>query len=192
MTNSSNNNHVNLNNSNSGLSHIQEDEKIFQVLNPYNENSSKNDKIVGMLAYAQYSIYKQEFVRNYRQENGKEPTEEELKSISMSFQNENSNIIRLLKQNSKILLSDYAQEYMENKIREEILEPIEKTIERRTRFWPSIGANVFASFIYSFAVALILFTATVAFPDAPISRAYRILTGENPNHTNPANTKEQK
>ena len=195
MTNSTNNSGANSNPLGSVGSDaflLQEDEKVFEILNPPNTNLSKLDEISGLIAYAQYSIRIHQFVKDYRQTEGKMPTEDALKSVILSFKNENSAVLLSLKIQSKILLNEYAEEYLEKGIREEILEPIEKVIEKRTSFWSAIGTNLFASLIYSFIVALIVFTTTAAVPNTKFSRILKILMEESPNPTYPANPKEKK
>jgi hypothetical protein len=183
---------VNSNNIDSDPFLLQEDEKVFQLLNPPNTNLSKLDEISGLIAYAQYSIQKHQFVKGCQQSQGKMPTEDALKSLIFSFQNENNAALSSLKIQSKILLNQYAEEYLEKGIRQEILEPIEQVIEKRTSFWSAIGTNLFASVIYSFIVALIVFTATAAVPNTKFSRILKILMEESPNPTYPANPKEKK
>ncbi len=192
MTNSPNNPNGNINNFGSDPFLLQEDEKVFELLNPPNTNLSKLDKVSGMIAYAQYSIHKHQFVKDYQQSQGTMPTEDALKSAIMSYKNENSAALSSLKMQSNILLNEYAEEYLEKRIREEILEPIEKVIEKRTSFWPAIGTNLFGSVIYSFVVALIVFTTTAAVPNTKFSRIFKILMEESPNPTYPANPKEKK
>ncbi|MEG3880148.1 hypothetical protein QT972_22565 [Microcoleus sp. herbarium7] len=192
MTNSQNNPGINSNNINSDSFLIQEDEKVFELLNPPNANLSKLDEISGMIAYAHYSIQKHQFVKGCQQSQGKMPTEDALKSLIFSFQNENNAALSALKIQSKILLNQYAQEYLEKGIYQEILEPIEKVIEKRTSFWSAIGTNLFGSVIYSFVIALIVFTTTAAVPNTKFSRIFKILMEESPNPTYPANPKEKK
>jgi hypothetical protein len=171
---------------------IKEDEKVFEILNPPGKTLTKFDEIAGMIAYAQYSLQKHQFVSKYQQEEGKPPTEDLLKSIVMSFKDENSAALLSLKQKSEILLREYAREYLENAKREEIIEPIQKIIEKRTSFWSSIWANIAAAVLYSFVVAVILFTATVALPNTKFSRIIRILMEESSNSTYPGTNEENK
>ena len=192
MTNSPNNPNENSNNLGSDPFLLQEDEKVFELLNPPNINLSKLDEVCGMIAYTKYSIHKHEFVKDYQRSHGIMPTEDALKSATMSFKNENGVALSSLKIQSKILLNQYAEEYLEKGIRQEILEPIEKIIEKRTSFWSSIGTNLLASVIYSFVVALIVFTTTAAVPNTKYSRILKILMEESPNSTYPANPKEPK
>lgn len=163
---------------------IQEDEKVFEILNPLNKNLSKADEIAGMVAYAQYSLQKYQFIKRYQQEEGRLPTEDLLRSIIMSFKDENSVALLSLKQKAEILLKEYTVEYLENAKREEILEPIEEIIKKRTNFWSSVGSNLAAAVIYSFFVAIIVFTATAAVPNTKFAQILRILMEEKPQHNN--------
>ncbi len=192
MTDSPNSPAENSNNLVSIPSILQEDEEIFEILNSPNINTSKADKIAGMIAYAQYSRRKHQSLKTYRQIEGKTPTEDILKLINMSFKDEKSDTLSSLKMDSQMLLKDYAEEYLEKKIRQEILEPIEKVIEKRTSFLSAIGTNLLAAVIYSFAVALIVFTTTAAVPNTKFSRIFKILMEESPKPTYPANPKEKK
>ncbi|MEG4573531.1 hypothetical protein QUA56_12670 [Microcoleus sp. N3A4] len=192
MTNSPNNPGSNTSNLGRDPFLLQADEKVFELLNPPNTNLSKLDKVSGMIAYAQYSIHKHQFVKDYQQSQGTMPTEDALKSAIMSYKNENSAALLSLKMQSNILLNEYAEEYLEKEIRQEILEPIEQIIQKRTSFWSAIGTNLFASVIYSFVIALIVFTTTAAVPNTKFSRILKILMEESPNPTYPANPKEKK
>lgn len=160
---------------------IQEDKKVFEILNPTRKDISKFDEIAGMIAYAQYSLQKHQYVSTYQKDEKRPPSEESLKAIIMSFKDENSAALLSLKRNAEILLGEYTQEYLENAKRGEILDPIEKIIKRHTNFWISIGTNLVAAVIYSFFVAIIVFTATAAVPNTKFSRIFRILIEEQSN-----------
>jgi hypothetical protein len=121
---------------------IHEDEKVFGMLLPLGQPPSKFEEIVAMIAYSQYALQKHQFVSRYRQEQGRSPSEEHVRSIVMMIRTDNS--LGLLKQNSDLLLKKYAQEYLEQAKREEILEPIEKIIKENTNFWTSVFTNLVA------------------------------------------------
>lgn len=170
---------------------IQEDAKVFAILVPPKKRyPSKFEEVSGLIAYAQYSLQKHQFVTKYQQEEGQPPTEDHIRSIVLSFKDVNSAALLSLKQQSENLLREYAKEYLENAKREEILDPIERIVNKHTNFWSSIWANLVASVVYSFVVAVIIFTATVAVPNTKFSQIIRILLEEQPdpvNSTSPTN-----
>jgi hypothetical protein len=166
---------------------IQEDAKVFAILIPPKKRYlSKFEEVSGLIAYAQYSLQKHQFVTKYQQEEGQPPTEAHIRSIIMSFKDVNSAALLSLKQQSENLLREYAKEYLENAKREEILEPIEEIVKKHTNFWSSIWANLVAAVLYSFVVAIIIFTATAAVPNTKFAQIIRILLEEQPDSANPS------
>jgi hypothetical protein len=103
----------------------------------------------------------------------------------MSFKDVNSAALLSLKKQSENLLIEYAEEYLENAKREEILEPIERIVKKHTNFWSSIWANLVAAVLYSFVVAVIIFTATAAAPNTKFAQIIRILLEEPPESVEP-------
>ena len=168
---------------------IQEDAKVFAILiPPEKRNLSKFEEVSGLIAYAQYSLQKHQFVIKYQQEEGQPPTEVHIRSIVMSFKDVNSAALLSLKQQSENLLREYAQEYLENAKHEEILDPIEKIIKKHTNFWSSLWANLVAAVFYSFVVAIIVFTATSAVPNSKFAQIIKIFMNEEPISPSPASS----
>jgi hypothetical protein len=183
MANSSNKGNIN---SNDDPFLIQEDAKVFAILIPPKKDSfSKFEEVSGLIAYAQYSLQKHQFVMKYQQEEGRPPTEENIRAIVMSFKDADSAALLSLKQQSENLLREYAKEYWENAKREEMLQPIENIVKKHTNFWSSIWANLVASVLYSFLIAIIVFTATATLPNTKFAQIIKILMQEESNSTNP-------
>ena len=165
---------------------IQEDAEVFAILIPSEKrNLSKFEEVSGLIAYAQYSLQKHQFIKKYEQEEGQPPTKDHIHSIILSFRYRNSATLLSLKQKSENLLREYAKEYLENVQHREIIEPIEKIVKKHTNFWSSIWTSLVAAFLYSFVVAIIIFTATAAVPNNKFSQIIRILLEEQPNSANP-------
>lgn len=161
--------------SDSSLIISQEDAKVFSILVPPKKNLSQFDEIAGMIANAQYSLQKHQFIEKYTQEDGQAPPIEHVRSIILSFKDENSAAFYNLKQKSESLLKDYAREYLNNTTGEEILKPVEQIIKKYTRFRTSVGANLVAAMVYSLAIALAIFIATAAVPDTKFAKIIKIL-----------------
>ncbi|MCU0569708.1 MAG: hypothetical protein MUF49_24435 [Oculatellaceae cyanobacterium Prado106] len=165
---------------------IQEDARVFDILIPSSKGKiSKFEEVSGLISYSQYALLKYQFVAKYQQDQGQPPPEDHIRSIIRSFGDLNSAALLSLKQQSERLLEDYAKEYLENSKREEILEPIEKIVKKHTNFWSSIWANLVAAVLYSFVVAVIIFTATAAIPNNKFSQIIRILLEEESVPSNP-------
>ena len=128
-----------------------------------------------MIAYAQYALHKHQFIEQYSKEEGKPPAEEHLKSIILTFKDENGTAIESLKDQSKNLLKEYAEEYADSVKHTSIVEPVREEIKKHTRFWPSVAASITGALLYSLLVAVIIFIATAAMPEAKFSKIVRIL-----------------
>ncbi|NJM98011.1 MAG: hypothetical protein HC800_13435 [Phormidesmis sp. RL_2_1] len=164
---------------------IGEDAKVFSALVPSDNTTdiSKFDEVSGLIAYARYSLQKHQFVIKYQQEEGRPPTADNIQAIIMSFKDVNSEALQTLKQKSESLLREYAEEYAENAKRKDILAPMELIVKKHTRFWLAVGTNLVAALIYSFIVAVILFTATAVAPNNKFSQIIKILMESQPEAT---------
>ncbi len=160
---------------NSAITISQEDAVVFSKLLPAGSNISKFDRVAGMIAYAQYALHKHQFIEQYSKEEGKPPAEEHLKSIILTFKDENGTAIESLKDQSKNLLKEYAEEYADSVKHTSIVEPVREEIKKHTRFWPSVAASITGALLYSLLVAVIIFIATAAMPEAKFSKIVRIL-----------------
>jgi hypothetical protein len=158
----------------------QEDAIVFAKLMPPESTTSRFDRVAGMIAYAQYALHKHQFIEQYTKEEGKAPTEDHLKSIILTFKDAHGTALESLKEQSRNLLKQYAEEYAASVDQTRLLQPIKNEVRSRTRFWPNVAASVTAALIYSFVVAVIIFIATAAMPDTKFSRIIRILT--EPDH----------
>lgn len=151
-----------------------EDAIVFSAL-----LSSKSDsnfhRLSCMVAYARYSLNKHQFIQKYTKDEGVPPTDDRIKSLVRCFQDENSDILRDLSQQSERLLTEIIEEYAIKTLEEKIVKPVEEVVKDNTRFWIAVRAGVVASFIYSLLIAIVIFTATAALPDTKFSRIVRIL-----------------
>jgi hypothetical protein len=154
---------------------VKEDQKVFEILNPTGRLLSKSEEIAGMIAYAQYSLQKHQYVEQYQHETGELPTEDKLRSIVMSFRNENSAALASLRSKSDMLLREYAREYLDNEYKEQIIEPIQRVIERQTSFWNSIASNLAGAILYTLLFGVILFSATASLPNTKFSKIMKII-----------------
>lgn len=160
----------------SAITISQEDAIVFSKLLPAESNMSKFDRVAGMIAYAQYALHKHQFIEQYSKEEGKPPSEDHLKTIIMTFKDENGTALESLKEQSKNLLREYAKEYADSVEHSQILNPIKEEVQKRTRFWPNVAASMIGAFLYSLLVAIIIFIATSAMPQAKFSKIIRLLT----------------
>ncbi|MDJ0659386.1 MAG: hypothetical protein QNJ42_07825 [Crocosphaera sp.] len=158
---------------------MQEDEEVFAILIASTNNNSKHDELLGMVAYAKYSLQKHQYVSLYKRENRQLPSKEVLKAIITPFKDKNSDALSSLKQSSDQFLKEYAKEYLENAKQEEIIQPIEKVIEKNTNFWVSVWASIVGAFIYSVVIALVILIVTAAIPDNKFARIIKILLEDN-------------
>lgn len=154
---------------------VKEDQQVFEILNPTGRILSKSEQIVGMIAYAQYSLQKHQYVEQYQQEIGEFPTEDKLRTIVMSFRKENSAALSNLRSKSDMLLREYTREYLNNEYKEQVIEPIQRVIERRTNFWNSIASNLVGAILYTLLFGVIVFTATASLPNTKFSRIMKII-----------------
>ena len=152
-----------------------EDAIVFSKILPADSNMSKFDKVAGMIAYAQYALHKHQFIEQYSKEEGKPPTEDHLKSLILTFKDENGTALESLKEQSKNLLREYAKEYADSVEHTYLLEPIKNEVQKRTRFWYCVAASMTGALLYSLLVAIIIFIATAAMPDAKFSKIIQIL-----------------
>ncbi len=67
-----------------------------------------------MIAYAQYALHKHQFIEQFSKEEGKPPAEDHLRSIILTFKDENGAALESLREQSKNLLREYAEEYAES------------------------------------------------------------------------------
>lgn len=168
------------------LALIAEDAKVYSALVPSeSDDSSKFEKVSGMIAYAQYSLQKHQFVNKCIQEDGQPPTSEGLKLFTRATVDAVDT--QELLQKSKALLKAYAEEYLENADRRDIFEPIEKIVKDNTKFWLAVRVNLFSTFLCSVVVFVLLSTALVRGPDDKLSRIINILM-ENTSDSTPAQT----
>ncbi|HAC62086.1 MAG TPA: hypothetical protein DCF68_00765 [Cyanothece sp. UBA12306] len=164
---------------------IQEDEEVFAILISSTDNNSKYDELLGMIAYAKYSLQKHQYVSLYQRENRQLPSQEVIKAIITPFKDNDSAALLSLKQSSEQFLQEYAQEYLENAKREEIIKPLEKIIQKNTNFWSSVWASIIAAFIYSVIIALVILTVTAALPNNKFARIIKILLEDNATEITP-------
>jgi hypothetical protein len=156
----------------------QEDAIVFSKLLP-DRNMPKFEKVVGMIAYAQYALQKHQYIESYYREEGQSPSEDLLKSIILTFKNENGSALETLKDNSRNLLKEYAKEYAKSVAHANIINPIKKEVHKRTRFWQGVAASSLGALVYSLLVAVIIFIATAAMPETKFSKIVRILFESN-------------
>lgn len=158
-----------------------EDATVFSALLSGKSDSSFH-QLSGMLAYAQYSLHKHQFIQKYTRDEGVPPTDDQIKILIRSFQDENSFILENLSQQSDKLLTEIIEEYASQVSEEKFVKPVEKIVRDNTKFWIAVQASVTASFIYSLLIAIVIFMATAALPDTKFSRIIRILinTTEEP------------
>ncbi len=162
-----------------GIILSQEDADVFKILvSP--DDTSRVDKISGMIAYSQYTLQKHQFIQQYLKENGEYPNVDHLKAIILTFKNENGETLFLLKEGSKRLLKEYAEEYSEIVQHNNILDPIDKIVGKHTKFWPSVASGIVGSFIYSLVIAMVLFIALATVPDSSFAKIVRIIIDELP------------
>ncbi len=161
------------------LSLIQEDQEIFAVIIASPNSHSKYDELLGMVAFAKYSLQKHQYVILYERENGKLPSRDVLKARSIDLKYKDSAALSSLKQEADQLIKEYAQECLENAKQEEIIQPIEKVIEKNTNFWISVWASIVGAFIYSVVIALVILIVTAAIPDNKFARIIKILLEDN-------------
>jgi hypothetical protein len=154
---------------------VKDDQAVYEILIPPGRILSKSEEISGMIAFAQYSLQKYQYVEQYMQEYGKPPTEDLVRTIVMSFRKGNSAALSSLKSRSEILLREYAREYLQNEYKEQIINPIQKVIERQTSFWNSIVSNLTGAMLYTLIFGVIVFTATASLPDTKFSRIMKII-----------------
>ncbi|MDJ0581238.1 hypothetical protein [Crocosphaera sp.] len=158
---------------------IQEDEEVFSILIASTNKNSKHDELLGMVAYAKYSLQKHQYVSLYKRENRQLPSKEVLKAIITPFKDENSDALSSLKQSSEQFLKEYTQEYLENTKQEKIIQPLEKVIEKNTNFWVAVWAGIVGAFIYSVIIALVILIVTAAIPNNKFARIIKILLEDN-------------
>lgn len=154
----------------------QEDAIVFSKLLPAGRNIPKFDRVAGMIAYAQYALHKHQFIEQYTKEEGKPPAEDHLRSIILTFKDENGTALESLKDQSKNLLKEYAVEYADSVNHTRMLNPIIAEMQKRTRFWQNVAASITGALLYSLLAAIIIFIATAAMPGAKFSKIVRIMT----------------
>ena len=161
-----------------GAAISQEDAVVFSILLPPDSQHSIFDRVSGMLAYSQYALQKHQYIEKYTRDNGKLPTEEQIKTLIISFKDKNSDALENLKHRAEKFLKEYAEEYSDRIRKENILDPVEKIVKKHTGFWFSVGASLVGGLLYSFAIAIAIFIATAAIPDAKFSKIIKLLMNE--------------
>ncbi|ELS00520.1 hypothetical protein Xen7305DRAFT_00002210 [Xenococcus sp. PCC 7305] len=151
-----------------------EDAIVFSILLS-GKDKSDFSRLSAMVAYAQYSLHKHQFIEKYTRDEGVAPSDEQIKTIIRSFQDENSDMVENLGKQSEKSLNEILEEYVSQISQENFVKPIEKIVKDNTKFCVSVCAGIVATFIYSVLVAIVIFTVTPAFPNTKLSRIIQIL-----------------
>lgn len=162
----------------------EEDAYIFGLISEHLDTSNKYEELVAMLAFSQYARQKHEFLESYKRNNeGKLPSEKDIKTAILSFKDINNNALQLLIGQARNLLDEMVEEYAQKSIENKISAPVEKIVKENTNFSTSVGASMVASFVYSLIFAMVLFIATAALPNTKFSRAFKLLLEVEDNST---------
>ncbi|MEM9271714.1 MAG: hypothetical protein AAGA80_01950, partial [Cyanobacteria bacterium P01_F01_bin.143] len=86
-----------------------EDAIVFAILLSGKENSNFS-RLSAMIAYAKYSLQKHQYIQKYIKDEGIPPTDDQIKTIIRSFQDENSDAVENLGKQSEKLLTDIIEE----------------------------------------------------------------------------------
>ncbi|NJD02074.1 MAG: hypothetical protein FIA99_05645 [Ruminiclostridium sp.] len=160
---------------NNNISILEEDSIIFEKF-VSNANFDGFQHLIDLVAYAEFSKQKFQFMQMYEKEEGRYPTEEEWKPFLNYIKYEDSEQIRSLKAKSSSLLVNFASNYADNLNVKNILEPIKKHIDNRTKFWISVFINLLATFFYSLLIAVVIFIATASYPESKFAQIIHIIT----------------
>lgn len=163
--------------SNSRAAVGNEDAVVFSLL--LSGKSGERDynfrRLSGMIADAMYSLNKHRYIEKYVKDQGGLPTNQEIRVLMRSFQDEDSYRLQALEQQSANSLKEVIDEYVGRIAEEKFARPVEKIVKDNTKFWIAVRASIVASFIYSLLIAAAIFTATAALPDTKFARIIQIL-----------------
>lgn len=109
--------------------------------------------LAGIVAYHYYKKHKIEWCQEFKKKNKRDATNDELKTFHQTFTPES-----ILSLKSK---ADKTLEIFANTIKTISLDEVKRTIEtannKENTFWSNVWVNLFSSFLYSIALALITF-----------------------------------
>ena len=150
-------------------SNIQ-DLELELVYNKLVKTDTRNnyDSLVGKIAYTQYVIQKNQYIKNNIEENGCNPSDEEILTIIKYFNR--GNAINELKDTAKSELDNYINSLAHKEIK--------TLIKSNYGFISSIVSNILATFIYSTIIALIIFTYSKE-PNSTVAKIINIITSED-------------
>ena len=146
------------------------------------------EQLVGMLAYAEYKLQKQEYCQNFHEEHQVDPGEDKIAEFIRTF---NERRLEQLKKEATETLISFAEALLEENVQENINKIIEESIvseisqnnekalkevkrqnRKLTGFFISLAASIAFSVFIFIGAALI----TINYPDSTISKIFKVLT----------------
>lgn len=119
----------------------------------YKKLVNSDSDIQGIVSYHFYKKQKVEWCKEFKKNNKRDATNDELKTFHNSFTDE---AISSLKIKSEKTLTEFAKIIVGKEINV-IDTTIDKTLKKSTSFWSNVGINILSSIIYSILIALITF-----------------------------------
>jgi hypothetical protein len=137
------------------------------------------DRLIGMLAYADYKLHKRNFCRAIETREDRPPTPEEIRTFVTSCQS--SHFIQTLTDKHRDVLFTFAYQYSEDRVQEAVQAARENSvvdaIKSATGFWSSVWTNIVASFIFALLAAVVLIVIALTRPDSGLSDFFFGLVG---------------
>jgi len=156
---------------------LEDDGAVYRQLLS-DPDASESERIAGMLAFTNYSVQKLDYIAQYQRDEDEPPSIRLIHESIRTLKDENSEALKNLKEQSRLLLSNYVSEQRQTAQREEIVAPIEKAVRERTSFRSSVLASVVGRLVSSLLVAIIIFISTAAIPNSNFARAFKVLFSE--------------
>jgi hypothetical protein len=119
--------------------------KLFSIF--VDPESSEGEQLQGMIAYGLYKRAKSEWAKSIWNANGHPPTPEELASYHATWTATN---IRSMSDLAASSLAEFAQS---------VIDEATPAIQRKAlegNFWKNVGTNMFAAFLYSVVLILLV------------------------------------
>lgn len=160
---------------------------IFEKL-VLNTDQDSSDRLIGMLAYAEYKLQKQEYYRSYHSEHGSCPDDGLVNEFVRRF---NDRILEKQKKDATETLISFAEaltaknleenisELIDNSIISEIKDHNSKTlseVKSQNAKMTAFYINISSSLAFSFLVFIVAAAIQVRYPDSLIGKIFTALT----------------
>lgn len=142
--------------------------RVYKNLTESQVGNNSHESLVGKIAYSKYIDQKYAFIQENIEKNNCNPTAEEIIVIIKLF--EQKGAIQSLRNDAKYELEEYTNNLVYSEIK--------KYLNNKRNFVLSIGASIIGAFIYSFIIALAIFSSTYGDPESRISRALDALISQ--------------